>query len=274
MIIEIKGRNYTDYKDMLKKASPFSEQQIGIKHACSINPKRIRTIKKYFKENGNIDLEEIENSKISTWDKAVKLACYVASVACHDNQKRQIKRKNAITLLRYAQHTVTGFNCRWHAIMLSELLLTIGIKCTFITCLPFDHDDCDCHVVNHVWLPEYNKWAMIDSDMTEYCVDENNIPLSLFEMRERIINDMVFTIHLLPGVSDDSNGEIFNYFRCYWAKNLYWFSKHLTYGFDLESKNWEGDTSVYLIPPGFIRKGFQLKRGEIMINNLSEFFDS
>ena len=163
----------------------------------------------------------------------------------HDNQKEPLKELNAITLWEYAQRVSTGFNCRWHAILLSELLLSIEIKNRFVTCLPEDENDQDCHVVNLVWLPEMNKWAMIDSDMQEYVTDPDGIPLSLEEMRTELIAGRRLNVHR----NSDPDGV--EYMQGYWAKNLYWFSIHITYGYDLEGRCRLPDCFVNLIPPGF-----------------------
>ncbi|MBR6155007.1 MAG: hypothetical protein IKQ43_11290, partial [Treponema sp.] len=142
----------------------------------------------------------------------------------------------------------------WHSIILSELMLSAGIKNRFITCLPEDKDDGDCHVVNVVWLPELNKWAMIDSDMVEYVVDENEVPLSLSEMRDEIIAGRELNVRVLPGFEDSwvAQESGIKYMQAYWAKNLYWFAAHTTYGFNLEGTNRPSqDNYSALIPPGY-----------------------
>lgn len=164
-----------------------------------------------------------------------------------------MKKKNAITLWEYSREVSTGFNCRWHSILLSELLLAIGIKNSFVTCLPEDENDGDCHVVNLVWLPEISKWAMIDSDMSEYVVDENERPLSLKEMRDYILNDQEFYVRVLPGFEDAwiASDEGLEYMKCYWAKNLYWFAKHTLCGYSLEGSYHISDAYLCLVPRGY-----------------------
>lgn len=83
----------------------------------------------------------------------------------------------------------------------------------FVTCLPADSLDSDCHVVNQIWLPEIQKWAMLDSDMRAWAEDENGMPLSLAEMRERYINGQ--EIMYRPLLDSEKN---FNYYKMYWAK--------------------------------------------------------
>ena len=88
---------------------------------------------------------------------------------------------------------------------------------------------------------------------TSYAKGAGNRQLSLFEMRECICSGGDFEICVLPGFEDTWYGssEGREYLKCYWAKNLYWFARHTTYGFSLESRRRVGDSYVCLIPPGY-----------------------
>ncbi len=272
--MEIRNKNFAQYAALLQETqTSYSEQKVKWSHREKISKLRATIIRKYFKQRAGLDLDVIENSTETTWEKAVQLAAFVSKNIPHDNQKKWINRRNAITLWRYSRRIPTGFNCRWHAILLSELLLTIGIKNCFVTCLPKDNEDGDCHVVNLVWLPETGNWAMVDSDMTEYVVDENERPLSLKEMREFVCTNREFYIRALPGfenawiVSDEGK----EYMKCYWAKNLYWFARHTTYGFNLESGYCIGDEYICLVP-----KEYHIDRRKfrgIEITNIVAFWD-
>ena len=89
----------------------------------------------------------------------------MASNIPHDNQEIEPEHRNAIDLWEYTKNVAPAFNCRLHSILTFELMLAAGLEARYVTCLPEDEDDNDCHVVNEVWLPELGKWAMIDSDM-------------------------------------------------------------------------------------------------------------
>lgn len=121
-------------------------------------------------------------------------------------------------LWKYTRSIEPAFNCRLHSILLHELLLSEGIVNRFVTCHPADSEDSDCHVVNLVWLPELQKWAMLDSDMNAWAEDEKGTPLSLAEMRERYIDGREIVYRPLLNSDND-----FVYYRAYWAKNLYRF---------------------------------------------------
>lgn len=96
--------------------------------------------------------------------------------------------------------------------MTFELLLAENIKARYITCMPQDKDDPDCHVVNEVWLPELNKWAMIDSDMGGHYVSGlDGTPLSLKEMREHYIAGKKMRMHPAFGQGSSKVDDYYAY---------------------------------------------------------------
>lgn len=207
-----------------------------------------RHIRDYFR------LDTLTDPAAATWDRALALARFVARNIPHANQQIYPEKCNAIGLWEYTRTVEPAFNCRLHAILLHEMLLAEGITNRFVTCLPADSLDSDCHVVNLVWLPERQKWAMLDSDMQAWAEDETGTPLSLAEMRERYLNGHTIVYRPLLGPETD-----FGYYRAYWAKNLYWFECWETTGYERENNNpaYEGRSrAVTLLPPGF--EGFSM----------------
>ncbi|MBO4319053.1 MAG: hypothetical protein J5857_01115 [Treponema sp.] len=248
-------KDYEKNIQLLKNCAQYSTEAVSIQKQNLIDGERAQEIRSYFKDNTNLDLDALMISEKTTWEKTVELAVFVAKNIPHDNQKIQLGKRNAITLWEYSRNNPKGFNCRYHSILLSELLLSIGIKNSFVTCHPYDQNDGDCHVVNVVWLPELNKWAMIDSDMREYTTDEHGTPLSLQEMRRFIQQDKYYTVNALPGFENSWPGQ--SYMQAYWAKNLYWFTLYKIYAFDLEYARNPDGTSVFaseyicLVPPDY-----------------------
>ena len=151
--------------EKLQECASYTDDPFPFKPQNLVDPARSETIRRYFKDNAGLDLEGIAASDMTTWEKVLKISGFVSNHIPHDNQKEPLEDINAITLWEYAQRVPSGFNCRWHAILLSELLLSINVINHFVTCMPEDDQDQDCHVVNIVWLPELSKWAMIDSDI-------------------------------------------------------------------------------------------------------------
>ena len=210
-----------------------------------VDKNRAAEIRAYFKNNTGLDLDSVAISQKTTWKKTLQLAKFIADNIPHDNQTDALGDLNAISLWEYAKRVPTGFNCRWHSILLGELLLSIGIKNRFVTCMPEDKNDNDSHVVNLVWLPENEKWAMIDSDMMEYVIDENGIPLSLEEMQSELNAGRELNIIM------DTDAEGIKNVQSYWAKNLHHFANHTTYAFDLEGQHGVSTSYICLVPPNY-----------------------
>ena len=251
-------KNYPQNRQLIKDSAAYKPGSQTINKQYLVDQERAAQIREYFKQNAQLDLDELAASDKTTWQKSVELAVFVAKNIPHNNQKEPLNDRNAIALWEYSRRVPGGFNCRWHATLLSELMLSIGIRNHFVTCLPYDEKDNDCHVVNVVWLPELEKWAMIDSDMVEYVTDEDEVPLSLKEMREYIREDKEFTVNVLPGFENSwvAKPSGIEYMHAYWAKNLYWFELYKVYSFDLEfARNDDGTRKfaseyISLLPGG------------------------
>ena len=171
-----------DKIELLKNAGKYAPDRVSYNFVYQQDTAKAQQIREYFR------LDTIVKPTEVTWNRAIALARFVAKNIPHANQNNYPKKCNAIGLWEYTRTTEPAFNCRLHSILLHELLLSEGIVNRFVTCLPADSLDSDCHVVNQVWLPEIQKWAMLDSDMRAWAEDENGTPLSLAEMRERYIN--------------------------------------------------------------------------------------
>lgn len=228
----------------LKTAGRYSTDSVDFKISIVQNPERARKILEYFK------MEWPEGT--DTWTKATNIASFVARSIPHANQTVQPEHLNAIDLWEYTKNVEPAFNCRLHSILTFELMLAAGLTPKFVTCLPKDRNDDDCHVVNEIWLPELGKWAMIDSDMGgNYATNKYGTPLSLAEMRKYYITGKKMYMHPGFGDGDDS---IDQYYYSYMAKNTYWFMcwENLTYGVeDHRNDGIDPGRVIYLIPSGF-----------------------
>lgn len=243
--------------ELLRAAAPFTADSVDYHFTYTLDSVRAREIRDYFR------LDTLVDPAATTWDNTLKLAAFVARNIPHANQKVYPEVCNATALWEYTRTVEPAFNCRLHSILLHELLLAEGIANRFVTCLPADSLDSDCHVVNNVWLPERQKWAMIDSDMQAWIDDPDGTPLSLQEMRERYIAGEPMAPHQLLGLDPD-----FAYYSSYWAKNLYWFVCWEDTGYDKEVE-YEGRV-VALLPPGF--DGFGLDESVVRTSDADRFW--
>lgn len=244
--------------DLLRQSGSYTEDTEQYHFTYVQDSCRAREIGQFFRLD-----TLLKNTSSDTWNKALTLARFVSGHIPHANQSVYPEKRNAIDLWKYTQEVEPAFNCRLHSILLHELLLSEGIINRFVTCLPADSLDPDCHVVNLVWLPEHNKWAMLDSDMQAWASDTKGTPLSLSEMREYYIAGTPITYHSLLDNTDD-----FYYYRSYWAKNLYWFICWEETGYDKETS--PSGQEVVLVPPGF--KGFKYRGGSVFTSDDKRFW--
>ena len=204
---------YDEMVKLLREAGSYKADTADVEINYVPDIKRAEEIMEYF------CLDSLYDACASTWEKTLAIGKFVATNIPHDNQKEYPEYVNAIGLWEYTKTVAPAFNCRLHSILNYELLTAAGIKARYITCLPYDRNDNDCHVVNEVWLPETGKWVMIDTDMKRYVTDRKGNLLSLAEIREHFINDKKVVVYH----NFDNPSSRISYYHGYMAKNTYWF---------------------------------------------------
>ena len=233
--------------DLLRTCGAYSTDSTFVDIEYIKDTVRAKEIIDYFQ------LDTLYDASASTWEKALAIGKFVAFNIPHENQKIQPEYKNAIGLWEYTKEVAPAFNCRLHSIMTFELLTAAGIKARYITCLPQDKNDNDCHVVNEVWLPETEQWVMLDTDMGgRYVTDLDGNLLSLRQMREKYISGEKMKFY--PGFEKGSS-KMTDYYA-YMAKNTYWFCCWGALGFYQEDYNSLPQTPLRnryyaLVPEGF-----------------------
>lgn len=237
---------YDKMVKLLREAGSYKADTADVEINYVPDSKRAEEIMEYF------SLDTLYDAGTSTWEKTLAIGKFVATNIPHDNQKEYPKYVNAIGLWEYTKTVAPAFNCRLHSILTYELLTAAGIKARYITCLPYDRNDNDCHVVNEVWLPEIGKWVMIDTDMKRYVADREGNLLSLAEIREHFINDKKLVVYH----NFDNPSSKISYYHAYMAKNTYWFCCWGDLGFYQEDYNTFPESKLRsryyaLVPEGF-----------------------
>ena len=256
------GQESVSHIEKLKSSGPYSKDKIKFNIHPVIDPERAAEIRDYFQ------LDTLYDETASTWEKTLAIAKFVATNIPHNNQTIQPKKRNAIYLWEYTKNTEPAFNCRLHSIMMFELLSSVGIEATYVTCMPEDRNDTDCHVVNQVWLPELDKWVMIDSDSGGfYATDDEGNLLSLQEMREYYIQGKAIFYHpQFEGVGGSDS-----WYYDYMAKNTYWFSCWETLHFDQEpASGKDAGRYIDLVPKGFTP--FGTSKDDIVTSDAAQFW--
>lgn len=121
------------------------------------------------------------------FEKTICLMNEYASRLTHKSDYDNHILISALDLLEYSLDNKNhGINCRNKAQILNEMCLSIGIYARKVWINPYSYYDNDCHVVNEIWDCTLNKWIMVDITNNEYWVDENNRPLSILEIRNKV----------------------------------------------------------------------------------------
>ena len=256
---------YDEHVELLRTSGEYAADTNVFEMKIVQKPERAQEIREYFQ------LDTLYPANATTWEKAVAIGKFVSSNIPHANQRKWPKDVNAIGLWEYIKDVEPAFNCRLHSIFAFELFLSADIKARYITCMSQDKDDPDCHVVNEVWLPELNKWAMVDTDMGgHYVTDKNSTPLSLKEMREHYISGEKMLIYPAFGKAQKDKD-----YYAYMAKNTYWFSCWGTLSYYQEDYKVEGidrNSYVNLIPSGYTPYG--IDEGYIVTTDAEKFWDA
>ena len=126
------------------------------------------------------------------------------------------------------------------SIVFSECMLAVGIRAYALWCYPKVFKGEKACVVQ-AWLPEEDRWIMLDPSFHVYFIDETGWIFSASEVRERLGSSAV--LRLNPegqGVAD--------WYADSMAKNMYYFSRmrDMRYGAMQEGVHW-----VYLCPVGY-----------------------
>ena len=148
---------------------------------------------------------------------------YAGRIRHGDSETITDEKMNAEYLLAaYLDNKNAETYCRAKAQILNEMCLALGIYSRKLWIEPLSVYDNECHVVNEIWDSQYEKWIMLDISSDLYWVDENAVPLSVLEIRDRIINSEFCT----PVFSDDDlkdlkkANEKYKYNFAYYVKNL------------------------------------------------------
>lgn len=112
------------------------------------------------------------------------------------------------------------------------MMLSLSICSRKVWIMPHSSYDDKCHVVNEIWDSTLSKWIMLDISNNAYWIDENGVPLSLLEIREKGANQSFCTpIIYGDNIKDKEklrakNESLFVYIM----KNLAYFEYLDTYG--------------------------------------------
>lgn len=225
-----------DYLNILRKAGDYIIEE------DSSHPKweyqeadapELAQVRNYF------NLDSIVNGK-EELDQIITLLKWVHDEVSHDGMHNARCDRNAISIYDYSKKENRGVNCRLLAIMLNECYLSLGFKSRFVTCLPKNRQDQDCHVINSVYSKTLNKWIWIDPTNNAYVKDESGNFLSISEVRKSLIENKTLILNEDANWNNKVKQTKEKYLENYMAKNLYRLSCAL-------NNKYNGDHAPYVI---------------------------
>lgn len=206
---------------------------------------------KYDFENKNYKkLEEKYNisgtAKDGTeFEKALRLMNEYAPRLTHESYYDNHIEMSALALLEYSLNNKNhGINCRSKAQILNEMCLSLGIYSRKVWICPNSIYDNDSHVVNEIYDTTLEKWIMLDITNNEYWVDENNVPLSVLEIRYKAAMNKFCT----PVAAGDNLEDLEKLKEKHIGDFLY-IIKNLTYMQYLPEYTANEDGDIYLLFP-------------------------
>ena len=233
---------------VLRKSAPYAKEEKKVEFRYQPNESmNLRWVREYFK----LDSVAGHGDELS---KIINLLHFAHDNIRHDGSNRAIAELDAIDLYNYYKATGRGVNCRQLAISLCEMYLSMGIPARYVTCMPADSLDTECHVINTVWSEQLQKWLYIDPTMDAWVMDENGTMLSIAEVRERLVNGQPLVLCETANWNHASQQTKEYYLETYMAKNLYYFVCKKLNRFNPESiyRNNNPEDDVRLIPVGFV----------------------
>jgi len=239
--------------NVLKKSAPYAKDDVKVEFRYQ--PKisnNLCKVRDYFK----LDSVAGQGDELS---KIINLLHFAHDNIRHDGGNQAFAELDAIDLYNYYKTTGKGVNCRQLAISLCEMYLSMGIPARYVTCMPADSLDYECHVINTVWSSQLQKWLYIDPTMDAWVTDENGTMLSIAEVRERLINGQPLVLCETANWNHESQQTKEYYLETYMAKNLYYFVCKKLNRFNPESVYRDNDPEgdVRLIPVGFVNNNWK-----------------
>ena len=189
----------------------------------SATNRNLKEVKKYF----NLDSIAGNGNEV---EKMINLLFFVTHSIKYDGSNWALCEFDAIDFYNYHKATGKGINCRHKAMVLNELYLAMGFKSRYVTCMPENKDDFDCHVINCVYSETLGKWLWMDPSHGIYVTDEEGNLLSISEVRSRLINNQPLAVNKETSKTKEW------YLENYMAKNLYWIQCTNVSRFNTESR--------------------------------------
>lgn len=197
--------------------------------------------------------------------RMINLMRWVHNLIPHNGSKGNPDTKNALSLIKECRRDGKTLNCRGLAIVLNEVYLAAGFQSGFVTCLPKDPNDNDCHVITSVYSQTLRKWVWMDPTFMAYVMNERGELLSIEEVRERLISKKPLILNPDAMHNNRTSQTKADYLENYMAKNLYRLQCPVDSRYDLETPEKDKVRAyIDLVPGGSVQEPYTSTRKDGM----------
>lgn len=258
-----------DKLEILKRAKNYQREptnSLPVFTYQSADDSNLKHVREVFK----LDSVAGQGDEVS---KILRILNYIHNAIRHDGTNYALCEFDAIDIYNYHKSTNKGVNCRHLAIALSEMYLSMGIPSRYVTCLPKDSTDTDCHVINAVYSQQLKKWIWIDPTFNAYVKDEHGNLLGIAEVRERLIDGKPLVLNEDANWNNEFKQTKEQYLETYMAKNLYRIECKKDYYFNPESRYRKTNQQyINLVSVDFDASLYKNKRNADVITHDVEYF--
>lgn len=158
---------------------------------------------------------------------------------------------SGIQLLEVCLKTQKRLNCAGYAKVLNDILLSQGILSKCIWGLSSEMNDTECHVFNHVYNYQANKWMVVDPALGFCVMNKDNTYMDVLQLREAVKNQTEIickqSMNMLYAEIDKKR------YLDYIPKNLFMFGTFKTSGAIYDPLK---NQYCYIVPNGYVVEGY------------------
>ena len=203
----------------------------------------------------------------TAFERAERLLHYFAPKLKHESFYDNHVECNASQLLAYSfENNEHGINCLNKSKILAECCLALGIFARRVFIHPFSPFDFDSHVVCEIFDEQRGKWIMLDPTTDGYFVNEDNVPLSMYEIRTNYLNSEFLTFVS----AEDKDADLRKTAEKNENTNLYFLKNCFRISFETYNGFGERKGSVDLVPEHYSVCGNEELNHRFRVENMPE----
>lgn len=208
-----------DYEYLLKKYSSYSSVQTNqANHFIYLSRDEDEQLLQLYNDYALARFQK-ENDEIKIFLNVLR---WSHEVLLYDEQKGYSGTECATNIIEYCKREKTTVNCRQHAIVLTEALLSMGYEARLVCCLPIDVLPYDNHAITAVYSHKLDKWIALDPARNCYFLNKEGKILSVGEIRQCLVrNDKMRFEYLHRFTQMDPNSKLMQFDDDWYLDYLY-----------------------------------------------------